>query len=66
MVAPSLSLPSSRDFHGIQELTDGGDADPFGIHLLDGGDGAQFSLVVYDFAIEPPFAIGYPAGAVAF
>ena len=58
VVIPALTLPPSGDLHRIQAPRNGGNAHPFGVHLLDGGDGAQLALVVYDFAADPSLAIG--------
>ena len=49
-----------RYLHGVQEPRDGVRVNSFAIHLLDGGDGAQLTLVVDGFAADPPFAVGIP------
>ncbi len=57
VVVPPLTLPPCGYLHGIQEHTDGSDAYPFGVHLLDGSDGARLTIVIYDLATDAPLAI---------
>ena len=52
VVVPPLTLPSGGYLHRVQEPADGGDAYPFVVHLLDGGDGAQLALVVDGLAVR--------------
>ena len=57
---PAFTLLLGGYLHGVQEPRDGVRGNPFAIHLLDDGDGAQFRLVVDGLAADSPFAVGMP------
>ena len=50
----------SGNLHSVQDSGNCACVVAFGIHLFDGGNGSQFSLVVYDLAPEPAFTVGSP------
>ena len=53
VLMPVFTLLFGRYLHDVQEPRDGTHANPFAIHLLDGGDGAQFAPVIDGFAADP-------------
>ena len=60
VLMPAFTLLFGGYLHGVQEPRDGVRANPFAIHLLDGGDSAQLTFVVDALAADPPFAVGMP------
>ena len=57
---PALALLLGGDFHGIKESGNSGNPHPFAIHLFDGGNGSQLTLVIYSPDPDLPFPVNSP------